>query len=137
MSTLKLNSFFVDLKLSFRVDLKNVDLNNYTQFAYYLLHFHSKHNFSNDFNIFPAKKVLFTISWSWYYYFSLFPKSCVFLQNTFTSLILFLWKSIFAEIVFASLLFNLIFTKNSFKRDQAATPLLITREKERKRERES
>ena len=30
MSTLKLKSFFVDLKLNFRVDLKNVDLNNYT-----------------------------------------------------------------------------------------------------------
>ena len=30
MSTLKLNSFFVDIKRNFRVDLKNVDLNNYT-----------------------------------------------------------------------------------------------------------
>ena len=39
MSTLKLNSFFVDIKRNFRVDLKNVDLNNYTLFISFIILF--------------------------------------------------------------------------------------------------
>jgi len=31
MSALKFNSFFVNIKPNFLVDLKNVDLNNYTR----------------------------------------------------------------------------------------------------------